>query len=218
MLALNKIALSTILTFGMALPAVMITQTASAAVVNDIAAARNLNTLLANTRSMTANFTQNTTGGKAGAQNFSGTMQVQRPNKFRWEVGGSAAQLIVANGNTLWIYDKDLHQVTKQSVNNQVGETPALLLSGNPAAIANSFNVTQPYAGKNFYQLFPKSGSGSFKTLSIAFNGGNPVVMVLEDNLGQTTTINFSNIKRNAAIGAGQFNFTPPKGADVIVQ
>lgn len=213
---LNKFVLSTILTFGLVMPVAMIAQSANAA-INDVSAAKNLNTLLTNVRSMSANFTQSTTGGK-GSQNFSGTMQVQRPNKFRWEVGGSSSQLIVANGNTLWIYDKDLNQVTKQSVSGQVGETPALLLSGNPATIAKSFTVTQPFPGKNYYTLYPKSGSGSFKSLGIAFNSGNPVVMVLEDNLGQTTTINFSNIKRNTAIGAGQFSFTPPKGADVINQ
>lgn len=214
---LNKIVLSTILALGIAMPVAMIAQTANAATVNS-SAASNLNTLLTNTRSMTANFTQTTTGGKAGSQSFSGTMQVQRPNKFRWEVGGSSSQLIVANGNTLWIYDKDLNQATKQSVSNQVGETPALLLSGNPATITKNFTVTQPFAGKNYYTLYPKSGSGSFKSLGIAFNSGNPVVMVLEDNLGQTTTINFSNIKRNTAIGVGQFSFTPPKGVDVISQ
>lgn len=213
---LNKLVLSTILSFGIAMPMAMVAQTANAA-TNDINAAKNLNTLLANVRSMSANFSQTTTGG-SGAKSYSGTMQVQRPNKFRWEVGGAASQLIVANGGTLWVYDKDLNQVTKQNVSNQVGETPALLLSGNPTTLAKSFNVTQPFAGKNYYTLYPKSGSGSFKSLGIAFNSGNPVVMVLEDNLGQTTTINFSNIKRNVAIGAGQFSFTPPKGVDVINQ
>lgn len=184
---------------------------------SEATATKNLNALLSGVKSMTANFSQTTTGGKNN-RSFNGSMQVQRPNNFRWQVNGSASQLIVANGNTLWVYDKDLNQATRQSVSNQVGDTPALLLSGDPSRIANSFKVTQPNADKNYYVLYPKNGNANFKSLGIAFNSGNPVMMVLSDNLGQTTSIKFSNIKRNTAIPASQFKFTPPKGTDVIDQ
>lgn len=177
----------------------------------------NLNKLLTNAKSMSANFSQSTSGA-GRAQNFSGTMAVQRPNQFRWETKSPAEQLIVASGNTMWIYDKDLAQATRQSTSNQVGETPALLLSGNPAQIANSFTVTQPKAGKNYYVLKPKSGNANFKDLSISFNGGKPVMMVLNDNLGQTTVIRFSNISMNKSLPASRFSFTPPAGVDVIAQ
>ncbi len=194
-------------------------QVAQAAVASQAVAVNNLNKLLTNTRSMSANFSQSTQGGNAKTnRSFSGTMQVQRPNQFRWQVAGSAAQLIVGNGNTLWVYDKDLNQVTRQKVSNQVGDTPALLLSGNPSTIASSFNVTQPDATRNYYVLYPKTKSANFKSLSIAFNGGNPVMMSLDDNLGQQTLISFSNIKRNVAISPSQFSFVPPKGVDVIDQ
>lgn len=188
-------------------------QIAQAAAASQAVAVNNLNKLLTNTRSMTANFSQSTQGGSAKTnRSFSGTMQVQRPNQFRWQVAGSAAQLIVGNGNTLWVYDKDLNQVTRQK------DTPALLLSGNPSTIASSFNVTQPDATRNYYVLYPKTKSANFKSLSIAFNGGNPVMMSLDDNLGQQTLISFSNIKRNVAISPSQFSFVPPKGVDVIDQ
>lgn len=177
----------------------------------------NLNKLLTNTKSMTASFSQTTKGG-ASSKTFSGVMSVQRPNQFRWETKSPAEQLIVANGSTLWIYDKDLAQVTRQSTSNQVGETPALLLSGNPDQIAKSFTVTQPKAGTNYYVLTPKSSNANFKNLSVSFNGGRPVMMVLNDNLGQTTVIRFSNIKMNQSIAKSQFEFTPPAGVDVIEQ
>lgn len=177
----------------------------------------NLNNLLTNVRSMSADFSQTTRGG-ARQSNFSGSMSVQRPNQFRWEVKSPSEQLIVASGNTLWVYDKDLAQATRQSTANQVGDTPALLLSGNPAQIAQNFTVTQPNAGRNYYVLTPKSSNSSFRNLSISFNGGRPVMMVLNDNLGQTTTIRFSNIRLNPSIAATAFNFTPPSGVDVIEQ
>lgn len=179
--------------------------------------ANNLNNLLKNTQSMTANFSQ-TTKSSGKSQSFSGVMAVARGNKFRWDTKSPSEQLIVANGNTMWVYDKDLAQVTKQSVNNQMGDAPALLLSGDPAKITSNFAVSQPVAGKNYYVLKPKSSSANFKDLSISFNGGKPVMMVLNDNIGQTTTIKFTNISMNKKIPASQFSFTPPKGVDVISQ
>ncbi len=198
-------------------------QAAQAASANNASAAKNLNQLLSNVKSMSANFSQSTSGATAkglskGTKNFTGTMSVKRPNQFRWQIEGAAAQLIVANANTLWIYDKDLNQATRQNVNTQVGDTPALLLSGDPSKIATNFTVTQPISAKNYYVLYPKNSNASFKSLGIAFNSGNPVMMVLNDNLGQTTTIRFSNVKRNTTIASTQFNFVPPKGVDVINQ
>jgi outer membrane lipoprotein carrier protein len=118
----------------------------------------------------------------------------------------------------MWVYDKDLEQATKQNVDSQVGNTPALLLSGDPSKIDKNFKITQPYANKNYYVLYPKSESASFKSLSMSFSGGKPVMMVLNDSLGQTTTIKFSGIKMNPSIGSSQFKFTPPKGVDIINQ
>ena len=201
---------------GVAAPMVALTQTASAAPADNLTAAKRLNKLLSNTKSMTANFSQTTKSAKSGT--FTGTMSVQRPNNFRWETKSPSEQLIVANGSSMWIYDKDLEQATKQNVDSQVGNTPALLLSGDPSKIDKNFKITQPYANKNYYVLYPKSDSASFKSLSMSFSGGKPVMMVLNDTLGQTTTIKFSGIKMNPSINSSQFKFTPPKGVDIINQ
>lgn len=203
-------------TLGFAAPMVALTQTAQAAPATNLVAAQRLNKLLTNTKSMTANFTQTTKGASNGT--FKGSMSVQRPNNFRWETTSPSEQLIVANGSSLWIFDKDLEQATKQSVDNQVGNTPALLLSGDPSKIDKNFKITQPYSTKNYYVLYPKSSSASFKSLSVSFSGGKPVMMVLNDTLGQTTSIKFSNIKLNPTINSSLFKFTPPKGVDVINQ
>lgn len=205
----TKIALST-------LALTLLPMTALTAHANDTAVT-NLNNLLKNTKSMTANFSQTTkAGGKS--QSFSGSMAVERGNKFRWDTKSPSEQLIVANGSSMWVYDKDLQQATKQSVNNQVGDAPALLLSGDPNQITRNFTVSQPSKGKNYYVLKPKSSSANFRDLSISFNGGKPVMMVLNDSIGQVTSIRFSNININKNIPASQFSFTPPKGVDVINQ
>ncbi len=203
-------------TLGVAAPMMVLTQSATAAPADNLVAAKRLNKLLTNTKSMTANFTQTTKGATNGT--FKGSMSVQRPNNFRWETKSPSEQLIVANGSSMWIYDKDLEQATKQGVDTQVGNTPALLLSGDPSKIDKNFKITQPYENKNYYVLYPKSEEASFKNLSVSFSGGKPVMMVLNDTLGQTTSIKFSNIKLNPSISSSQFKFNPPKGVDVINQ
>ncbi|WP_227712702.1 outer membrane lipoprotein chaperone LolA [Moraxella bovoculi] len=190
---------------------------AQAAPASQQDAVKNLNRLLSNTQSMTANFSQTTKAGKK-TNKFSGTMAVQRQNQFRWETKSPAEQLIVANGSTMWVYDKDLSQAIKQSTSNQVGDTPALLLSGDPVKIANNFNVSQPNSTKNYFKLTPKGGNAGFNELYISFNGGKPVLMVLNDAMGQRTDIRFSNISLNKKINASQFSFTPPRGVEVINQ
>ncbi|SDB90044.1 outer membrane lipoprotein carrier protein [Acinetobacter boissieri] len=152
-------------------------------------------------------------------QKFTGVMKVERPGKFYWETTAPSKQLIVTSSKTIWIYDPDLQQVVRQTVSDQVANTPALLLSGNTAQIMQSYIVSQPDSSKNYYTLTPKNTEGSFQDLSIGFaKDGTPSVMVLNDALGQTTTINFSRVVKNAKIAASTFNFVPPKGTDIIDQ
>lgn len=215
-LAFNAITAITAVT-AISTPSLMAVAAQSMTAASQDDAAKNLNRLLTNTKSMSASFSQTTKAGKK-TTNFSGVMSVQRQNQFRWETKQPAEQLIVANGSTLWVYDKDLQQVTKQSVSNQVGDTPALLLSGNPAQISQNFNISQPNAAKNYYVLTPKSANANFKSLTLSFNGGRPVMMVLNDSIGQETVIRFSNITMNKRIAASQFDFKPPAGVDIINQ
>jgi len=135
-------------------------------------------------------------------QTFKGVMKVERPGKFYWETTSPAKQTIVTSGKTVWIYDPDLQQAVRQTLDEQVANTPALLLSS-----------------KTYYTLYPKSDDGAFQSLTISFGAKSaPTLMILEDSLGQTTYVRFNNTKVNASIPASTFNFTPPKGTDIIDQ
>ncbi|WP_019673090.1 outer membrane lipoprotein chaperone LolA [Psychrobacter lutiphocae] len=218
-------AIATLMVAAPVMPAMIATQAQAATAASEMTAVKRLNSLLSGTKSMTASFTQSTKGANGNqsglsAKNgsFSGTMSLQRPNNFRWNITAPFEQLIVTDGSALWVYDKDLDQATRQDASKQLGNTPALLLSGDPNKIAQNFKITQPNAKKNYYVLYPKSGDASFKSLSVSFNGGKPVMMVLNDSLGQVTTIRFNNVKLNTSIASSQFKFTPPAGVDVINQ
>lgn len=225
----------------------VILQTASAAPIKttgslstssagENAATNNLNQYLSRVTSLQANFTQTTqvtNPSRAPAsknlksthlnQTFTGVMQVKRPGQFRWETTSPSKQLIITSGTTVWIYDPDLEQVVKQQMDVQVGNTPALLLSGNAASIMKGFKVTQPNPKDAYFVLYPKEADGVFESLGIRFVGTSsnqfaPSQMILKDSLGQQTTINFSNVKLNPSLNNSLFNFVPPKGTDIIEQ
>ena len=152
-------------------------------------------------------------------QTFKGVMKVERPGKFYWETTSPAKQTIVTTGKVVWIYDPDLQQAVRQSLDDQVANTPALLLSGNTSQSMDAYRVTQPDRSKLYYTLYPKQDDGAFQSLTISFGANKaPNLMVLQDSLGQTTYVRFSNIKVNPAIPASVFNFEPPKGTDIIDQ
>ena len=152
-------------------------------------------------------------------QTFKGVMKVERPRKFYWETTSPAKQTIVTTGKVVWIYDPDLQQAVRQSLDDQVANTPALLLSGNTSQIMDAYRVTQPDRSKLYYTLYPKQDDGAFQSLTISFGANKaPTLMILQDSLGQTTYVRFSNIKVNPAIPASVFNFEPPKGTDIIDQ
>ena len=152
-------------------------------------------------------------------QTFKGVMKVERPGKFYWETTSPAKQTIVTTGKVVWIYDPDLQQAVRQSLDDQVANTPALLLSGNTSQIMDAYRVTQPDRSKLYYTLYPKQDDGAFQSLTISFGANKaPTLMILQDSLGQTTYVRFSNIKVNPAIPASVFNFEPPKGTDIIDQ
>lgn len=152
-------------------------------------------------------------------QSFTGQMKVARPGKFYWKTIKPAEQTIVTTGQSVWIYDPDLQQAVKQQLDDQVANTPALLLSGNTKQIMQAYEISQPDASKTYYSLKPKNSEGAFERLLISFGKNKaPSLMILQDSMGQTTTIKFKNVKLNANIDQSVFNFTPPKGTDIIEQ
>ena len=195
-------------------------------------ATQNLVKQLSDLKSLTADFEQTTKVNsnktapqKKGLttqhlnQTFKGVMKVERPGKFFWETSAPSKQTIVTTGKTVWIYDPDLQQAVRQSMSDQVANTPALLLSGNTSQIMQSYKVTQPDRTKTYYTLTPKSNDSAFQNLTLSFGANStPTLMILNDSLGQTTTVRFSNAIKNANIPASTFNFTPPKGTDIVDQ
>lgn len=148
----------------------------------------------------------------------SGTMYLERPDRFRWDYQKPYPQLIVGDGKRVWIYDKDLSQVTVRPMAKTLSGTPAELLSSSHQPLEKSFDI-QDLGRKDgllWVDLRPKAKEASFTDVRIGFDGDVPRQMVLADNFGQTTDIVFSQVVRNPHLDASLFTFTPPQGVDVI--
>ena len=170
------------------------------------------------TRSGRTTFTQTVTA-RAGRtpQVSSGSFAFSRPGKFRWSYEKPFAQLIVGDGDKLWIYDKDLNQVIVKKLGQALGSSPAALLAGDNA-LEKSFTLTGGISsdGLEWVNAKPKTGDTGFQEVRIGFAENLPKRMELVDNFGQVTQLEFAAFERNAAVDPGLFRFTPPRGADIV--
>jgi outer membrane lipoprotein carrier protein len=150
-------------------------------------------------------------------QKATGTMQFVRPGRFRWEYDKPYEQTIVGDGAKLWIYDKDLNQVTVRKLDKALGGSPAALLAGSNE-IEKSYDLTNlgPQEGLDWLDAIPKTRDTTFERVRLGFGKAGLEAMELRDQFGQTTVIKFANVERNPKISPDVFRFTPPKGADVI--
>lgn len=177
-----------------------------------------LQTFIAQTQSARASFTQQVTdkSGKT-TQSASGKLVFSRPGKFRWEYQKPYEQLIVGDGQKLWVYDKELAQVTVKKLEGSLGSSPAALLAGSNN-IEQYYNVNAKGVsrGLDWLDAYPKEQDSMFQKVRMGFKGNTLDTMELHDQLGQITLIRFSQIERNPKLPPGTFTFAPPKGVDVI--
>ena len=148
----------------------------------------------------------------------SGKLSLSRPDRFRWDYQKPYLQTIVADGKQLWLYDSDLEQVTVRALEQGLGSTPAMLLSGD-GRVRDAFDglVVERKGDWTWSRLRPKQGGSDFEQVSLAFDArGELAGMELRDKLGQATLIEFGEVRRNRPLSDELFRFEPPPGADVI--
>jgi outer membrane lipoprotein carrier protein len=146
-------------------------------------------------------------------QSSTGRMWIRRPGMFRWDYLEPYQQQVVADGERLWSYDKDLEQVTVQLVEDVLTTTPAMLLSGE-RPLDEVFDIHE-VAGQRVL-LTPKSNDSNVTGLRLQFNDQGIERIAAADSFGNTTVFTFSNVQRNPLLDRELFSFEPPAGADVV--
>lgn len=168
--------------------------------------------------SLTARFTQTLIGdeGETG-QVSSGLLHLARPGRFRWDYRTPYEQLIVSDGERVWMYDPELEQATVQTLDDTLASSPAMLLSGS-GDVAEAFRISRLDRGGDLYwvELVPRIADSDFERVHLALDGDRPVRIDLMDTLGQTTRIELLDVDLGAAVDPALFRFQPPEGADVI--
>ena len=150
-------------------------------------------------------------------QQATGTMEFSRPGRFRWEYNKPYEQTIVGDGSRLWIYDKDLNQVTVRKLDRALGASPAALLAGsNEIEKSYTLKSAGTDSGLDWLEAVPRSQDTAFERIRLGFGKAGLEAMQLKDQFGQTTVIKFAELERNVKIAPDAFKFTPPKGAAVI--
>ncbi|SFG58324.1 outer membrane lipoprotein chaperone LolA [Neptunomonas qingdaonensis] len=167
-----------------------------------------------------ANFEQVTRKDQgATAEVLKGSMKISRPGLFRWETASPFPQLIVSDGEYVWIYDPDLEQATRKPADPKQTNGAALILNGDVAELAEQFEIYLPIneESQQLFELLPKDTQSSFQRIRLFFTQGVMSELMLQDVLGQQTTILLKDSVINEPMDASLFKFTPPNGTDVIV-
>ena len=154
-------------------------------------------------------------------QQSTGVVMLSRPGKFRWQIEKPYMQLLVGDGEKVWIYDPDLRQVTVKKVDAALGSTPAALLVGDSSGkntLEKNFTLREAgeREGLGWVEAIPKTPDSGFEKLQLGFDGNNLKAMELSDNFGQTTSLLFLRLESNPSLAPNFFRFTPPAGVDVI--
>jgi outer membrane lipoprotein carrier protein len=152
-------------------------------------------------------------------EDSTGTVALSAPRLFRWEYLKPNPQLIVADGDHVWVYDPDLEQVTVKNQNAEEQQSPLTVLI-DPTEMDRRYVLGDGgnSDGLKWISLAPKKkgDDAEFKIALLGFDGNDLRSMKLTDNLGQRTEIVFSGWRRNPVFAKGVFTYTPPKGVDIV--
>lgn len=187
---------------------------------------KDLEKFLREVNSAQASFTQVVTSPKrtgeavARSKTSSGRFEFLRPNRFRFEYTKPFEQTIVADGQTLWLYDVDLNQVTARKQQEVLGSTPAALIAAGTdlRALSEVFDLKAAPAqdGMEWLEARPRSKDGQLQSVRVGFRQGQLTALEIADSLGQRSVLTFSQWQGNAPLTAERFRFQAPAGADVI--
>lgn len=198
---------------------------AGAALASHAGPIESLENFIRTAKSGKSDFTQVVTGparqGQAGkTKTSSGTFEFERPNRFRFVYQKPFQQTIVADGQTLWLHDVDLNQVTQRKQAKVLGTTPAALIASAPdlETLKRDFDLAAlpDSNGMQWVQATPKGKEGQLSNMKVGFRGDQLAALDILDSFGQRSVLTFTGMQLNTAVSADAFRFTPPKGVDVV--
>jgi outer membrane lipoprotein carrier protein len=201
---------------AIALPWVAPAQAQAPAPVDPLQALR---TFVREAASGRAAFTQTVTSPDGQRRRVSsGTLEFQRPGRFRFQYAKPFEQLIVADGTRVWIHDPELSQATSRPLAQALGQTPAAILAGGSLERDFELSALPAEGGLGWVQALPRDKDGPIQSLRVGFRGLELAVLELRDSFGQRSRLELRDLRLNVPVAPAAFRFTPPPGTDVIEQ
>lgn len=185
----------------------------------DLTAAEHLASRMAELEQLEADFSQRLIDGRGiELRQTRGKLWAERPDRFRWEVEAPFAELLIGDGETLWLWDPDLEQVTIRPYDERLQATPARLLSGAVEDLLEAFDVDRLAGsdGGERFTLWPREEDALFERLEFIFENDRPRFLVIHDALGQRTDVELIELRTRFDDDPERFSFEIPEGADVI--
>lgn len=166
-----------------------------------------------------AGFTQTVTSPDGAKKKTStGSFEFARPNRFRFTYAKPFEQVIVGDGQKVWIYDADLNQASSRRFGQALGSTPAALLAGGSLEKDFELSNLPDRDGLAWAQALPRSKEGGFQSVQVGFKSGQIAAIEIVDGFGQRSALQFSGFAANPVLPADRFKFTVPAGADLVEQ
>lgn len=177
-----------------------------------------LQDFLADFKSMESNFVQRLINEKGEElERTEGILYMQQPGKFHWSYEIPYTQKIISDGDVLWIFDEDLEQLTIRKMGNAIEQTPAGIILGNNDISEHFVLVHMGVIEQHdWIELTPKKLEAQYQNIRLGFENSKLSMMIIVDNLGQTTRIDFLDVKKNTELSPSLFEFETPEGVDVI--
>jgi len=177
-----------------------------------------LQDFLADFNSMESKFVQRLMNEKGEElERTEGILYMQQPGKFHWSYETPYTQKIISNGEVLWIFDEDLEQLTIRKMGNAIEQTPAGIILGNNDISEHFLLVHMGVIEEHdWIELTPKNLEAQYKNIRLGFEESKLSMMIIVDNLGQTTRIDFLDVKKNTDLSPTLFEFEVPDNVDVI--
>lgn len=186
-----------------------------------------LESFVRNVKSGRADFTQVVTapareGQAPRSKTSSGTFEFSRPGRFKFSYKKPFEQLITADGQTVWLYDVDLNQVTARKQSQALGATPAALIASSMdiKALQSDFHLADApdLEGMQWVLATPKGKDSSLQSVRVGFRQNQLEKLEIVDTFGQKSVLTFTAFQSNAVINPELFQFKPPPGADIVRQ
>ncbi len=186
------------------------------------AAAAKMRALIGGKPTIQARFAQTVLDANGAViQRSTGTLTAQQPRQLHWQVLSPAAQLLITDGSSIWLYDPDLQQVTVDKLDAITAEAPMLVLSGQVDSLLSKFDLAGEGRGQDWtFRLQVRRGNGNrgsgFQSVSVRVVGGDIASMRVEDALAQRTELVFSDVQHPPRVDTKLFRFVIPPGTEVV--